>query len=109
MNLGKINKRVTIYTPGTYTADMFGGFTEGAQTTRVVWAGAEQLSQRELLIYGLPVGSDSFKFTFRYETASAMTQQNKINYNGRMYRIISVNNIGEDKKVIEVIGNSQTN
>ncbi len=109
MNLGKLNKRITIVTRGTLTKDGFVGYTESAETQLVVWGGSKQLSMHEKLQYGLQVGQAAYIFTFRYMTAKNITQANELIYEGDRYRVISINNIEEDKTIIEIVANTQTN
>lgn len=108
MKIGQLNKRITIVTPGTLTSDGFGGFTSGANTEADVWCSAERLNQRESLSYGLEVGAASYKFTFIWLTVT-LTQQKKLKYQGNTYRIISVIDLMDDNKTVEVIANIQTN
>lgn len=109
MNIGALNKRITVTTPGALTSDGMGGYTSAAVTTRETWCSAKQLSQRETLLYGLMVGSASYKFTLLYNPASDITQQNKLIYESRNFRIISINEVDESDSLIEIIANEQTN
>lgn len=121
MKIGNLNKRITITSPASMISDGFGGFvvsnstvvtddyTIFPQTTEVeVWGAAQQLSQRETLLYGLQVGTAAFKFTFIFDTVS-LTQQNGLVYNGQTFRIIAINDLQEKNNTIEVIANTQTN
>jgi len=109
MNIGNLNKRVTLTGQGTLTSDQIGGFTEAAGAAVPVWAGARQLSHRETLLYGLQVGEAAYEFTFLYRTGMTITQQTTITYEGRTFRVVSVNEVDEKQQTIRVIANTQTN
>lgn len=109
LNIGSLNHRITITTPGAMTSDGMGGFTSAAATTRDTWCSARKLSQYEILQYGLLVGSASYKFTLLYNPSSEITQQNGLIYDSRNFRIISINNLNEDNTLVEIIANEQTN
>lgn len=109
MRIGNLNKRCTLTSPGTYTPDTYGGFTEGTEASTPVWCGARQLSHRETLLYGLQVGDAAYEFTFLYNTGKAITQQTSITYESRVYRVVSVNEVDETQTLIKVIANTQTN
>lgn len=109
MNVGNLNKRITITVRGALTPDTIGGYTKAADTESLVWCGARQLSHRETLLYGLQVGEASYEFTFRYETVKNISQVNGLKYEGRTFRIISINEVDERKEMIKIIANEQTN
>lgn len=109
MNIGALNRRITVTTPGALTSDGMGGYTSAAVTTRDTWCSAKQLSQYETLQYGLMVGAASYKFNLLYNPSAAITQQNKLIYESRNFRIVAINELNEDKTLIEIIANEQTN
>jgi len=107
MEIGKLNKRVKIYTYEANTSDGYGGFTQGAKTETTVWAKVRQLSQSEMLLNGLKIGEINNEFTLRY--SSILTQRNEIEYDNKVFRIIEVLNIDEANKVIKVIASERIN
>lgn len=107
MNTGKLNRRITIVTPGTMTPDGIGGFTEGAKTTRATWCSARQLSMGESLSYGLETATASFKFSFLYFAADDITRAKELTYEGRTFRIVNVDEVDENKHLITVIANER--
>ena len=109
MEIGKLNRRITIVTNGARVADGIGGFTQAAGTTVDTWCSAKHLNQRENLSYGLEMGTASYKFTFRYEAGKALTQVKRLIYESRNFRIIGVNELDENKSFIQVIANEETN
>lgn len=109
MEIGKLNRRITIVTNGAKTTDGIGGYTYAAATTTDTWCSAKHLNQRENLSYGLEMGTASYKFTFRYEAGKALSQVKKLIYESRNFRIIGVNELDENKTFIEVIANEETN
>lgn len=107
MNTGKLNRRITIVTPGTMTSDGIGGYTEGAKTTRVTWCSAKQLSMAESLSYGLETATASFRFGFLYFSADDITRVKELTFAGRTFRIVNVENTDESNKQITVIANER--
>lgn len=107
MNTGKLNRRITIVTPGAMTPDGIGGFTEGTKTTRTTWCSARQLSMSESLSYGLETSTASFKFSFLYFSADDITRVKELTYEGRTFRIVNVDEVNEDKRTIIVIANER--
>jgi SPP1 family predicted phage head-tail adaptor len=87
MQIGKLNKRVTIKTV-TRTADGLGGFTEVASTVKETWAAVRPLSAKETLSYGLELGDRTAEITLRYD--GTITQTQYIEFGSRAYRIKSV-------------------
>jgi len=107
MNTGKLNRRITIVTPGVMTPDGIGGFTEGAKTTRVTWCSARQLSMAETLSYGLETSTASYKFGFLYFAVDDITRVKELTYETRTFRIVSIEEVNEDKNLITVIANER--
>ena len=107
MNTGKLNRRITIVTPGVMTSDGIGGFTEGVKTTRVTWCSARQLSMGESLSYGLETSTASFRFGFLYFAADDITRVKELTYEGRTFRIVNIEEVNEDKRMIIVIANER--
>lgn len=102
-NTGKYNRRITIVTPGTMTPTTLGGFTEGTPTTRQAWCNARQLSMQESLLYGLETANATYRFRFRYYSADDITFKHELIFESRNFRIVSVENVDEEKKEITVI------
>lgn len=111
MNTGKLNRRVTIITPGVMTpaTDGLGGFTEGTQTTRETWAAIKQLSMREQLLYGLETGTRVYQFRFKYFAADDITRVKELQYDSRNFRIASIDEIDLAKQEIVIIAHERTN
>lgn len=107
MNTGKLNKRITIVTPGAMTPDGIGGFTEGAKTTRFTWCSARQLSMGETLNHGLELTTAAYIFGFIYFAADDITNIKELIYKGRNFRIVSIRELNEEKKEITVIANER--
>ena len=109
MEIGKLNRRITIHSFGANVADGFGGFTKGTETTAETWCSAKGLSMGESLLNGLLIGQANYEFTFRYEKGNEITQQNKITYEGRDFRIRSVLEQDENKRIVKVLASERTN
>lgn len=107
MNTGKLNRRITIVTPGAMTPDGIGGFTEGAQTTRETWCSAKQLSMAALLSYGLETSTATYIFGFKYYSADDITRVKELIYEGRNFRIAQIKEVDEAKKEIQIIASER--
>lgn len=109
MNTGKLNRRITIVTPGTMTPDGIGGFTESAKTQRTTWCSARQLSMGEALNHGLELTTASYIFGFNYYSADDITTVKELIYENRNFRIVSIRELNEEKREITVIANERLN
>jgi len=109
MNAGKLNKRITVYAPGTLTDTTIGGQTEGAKTSTVCWCAAKQLSAFESSRYGLTTNLSTYRFTFRYETAKLFDGSYSFVYNGRTFVDPIIEHPDENKTEINVIACERTN
>ena len=108
MNTGKLNRRLSYMAAGTFVDDGFGGKTQTvAGATTETWAGARQLSARELLSYGLPVTHRTFEFMFLYERGVNILEGTLITYESKQFRVISVIEQDEAKRVIKVLAVNQ--
>lgn len=87
MQIGKLNKRVTIKDV-TRTADGLGGYTETETNVRETWASVFPFNGREQLNYGLELGERTYEITLRYN--GTLDQTNIIEYNSKRLRINSV-------------------
>lgn len=108
MNTGKLNRRITIATPGTMTSDGIGGFTEGTKPpTRTTWCSARQLSMSESLSYGLETATALYRFSFLYFAADDITRVKELTYESRTFRIVNIEEVDEAKNMITVIANER--
>jgi head-tail adaptor len=108
MNTGKLNKRITYTGAGTYIDDGFGGKTQTvAGATTETWSGVRQLTAREVLSYGLPVTYRTFEFWFLYERGANISEGTIISYESKTFRVISVIEQDEAKRVIKVLAVNQ--
>lgn len=89
------------------TPTTIGGFTQGTATTRSTWCSAKQLSMSESLSYGLETATDSYRFTFLYYSADDITRVKELTFENRSFRIVSVENNDEEKRIITVIANER--
>ncbi|NIA28715.1 MAG: head-tail adaptor protein [Actinobacteria bacterium] len=106
MNIGKLNRRLTIVSPGALTDDNIGGFTAAASTSVETWTKKRQLSMKEQLLYGLESGTISFEFTIRYQNGKDLAQHNSLVFEGQALRIISI--IHENKTSTKIIADGRT-
>ena len=108
MNTGKLNRRISYTTAGTFIDDGMGGKTQSvAGTSTETWCSAYQLSMRELISYGLPVDYRAFEFGFIYERGANITRGMKLTYESKVFRVISITELDEAKRMIKVIANTQ--
>jgi SPP1 family predicted phage head-tail adaptor len=105
MQIGKLNRRITIKTV-TRVADGLGGYNETASTVKETWAGVMPLSARESLNYGLELGERAHEITIRYD--GVINQTNYIEYGGRSFRIRSVVNPEEGRREYKLICTERT-
>ena len=108
MNTGKLNRRITYTTAGTFIDDGIGGKTQSvAGTDTETWCSARQLSMRELISYGLPIDFRTFEFGFIYESGANITRGMKLTYESKDFRVVSITEVNEAKREIKVIANTQ--
>ena len=109
MNIGRLNRRVTYTTFAASTPTATGGYTKGAGTPVTTWCGAKPLSQSESLVNGLQLGQRALEFTFRYEQGTNITQEVELTYETRKFKVISILEIDENKRIVKVLANERTN
>ncbi len=102
MNTGKRNRRITIITKGASMPDGYGGFTYGPSTTRETWCSAKQMSMKESLLFGLETSTANYMFGFTYYSADEISRSNDLIYEGRNFRIHSINEVNENKRSIVI-------
>jgi len=108
MEIGKLNRRMTITSYGANTPTATGGYTKGASSDTETWCGAKPLSQSESLLNGLALGQRGYEFTFRYEKGNEVSQQTVLTYESRSFRVITILEIDENKRVVKVLANERT-
>lgn len=89
MQIGKLNKRIALYTV-TRVADGMGGFTETPVKVKDTWGMIRPLSAREVLNYGLELGERNAEIKIYFD--GEIDQSNYIVFGSRNYRIRSVIN-----------------
>jgi head-tail adaptor len=109
MEIGRLNRRITYTTFAASTPTATGGSTKGVGTEVSTWCGANPLSQSESLLNGLQLGQSSYEFTFRYEQGTNITQAVGLTYETRKFKVISILEIDENKRIVKVLANERTN
>jgi len=109
MEIGKLNRRITYTVFASNTPTATGGYTKGDGTDTETWCGAKALSQSESLVNGLQLGQSAYEFTFRYEQGTNITQEVGLTYESRAFKVISILEIDENKRVVKVLANERTN
>jgi len=108
VNTGKLNRRISYTTFGTFIDDGIGGKTQSEVGTTVsTWCYARQLSMRELISYGLPVDYRTFEFGFIYERGANIERGMKLSYENKEFRAVSILEVDEAKREIKIIANTQ--
>ena len=109
MEIGKLNRRIiyTVFAASTLTT--IGGSTKGAGTPTTTWCSAKPLSQSESLLNGLQLGQRAMTFTLRYEQGTNITQAVQLTYETRTFRVASILEIDENKRVVKVLAHERTN
>lgn len=105
MDQKKLNRRIIVIAPGAKTPDGMGGFSSVPGLSSELWCSAKQLSARDSLVYGLDLKTASFKFCFRYESAKNITTEYGLTYEGKAFRIISIEEKDEAKDEIIIVAN----
>ena len=113
MNFGKLNKRIVLKKIKTSAPDSIGGATVAYETAKTTWGSLSPLSAREIILYGMEVGQRSYRARFRFDKAYNIDQTYYLEWTDpfdtvRQFRVVSVLNIDEDKKVIELLVNERT-
>jgi head-tail adaptor len=109
MEIGKLNRRITYTVFAASSPTATGGSTKGAGTPTTTWCSARPLSQSESLLNGLQLGQSSYEFTFRYEQGTNITQAVQLTYETRTFKVSSIIEIDEDKRVVKVLAHERTN
>lgn len=109
MNIGSLNRRITVTNYGTPTVTDIGGAVKGAATSFETWCNAKPLSQSEQIRNGLQLGESTYKFTFRYEKGNEVTQATDLTFDSVKFRVASILDINEAYRVVEVLAAKRTN
>lgn len=113
MNFGKLNKRIVIKKIKTSVSDNIGGRTITYETAKTTWGSLSPLSAREMILYGMEVGQRFYRSVLRFDKAHNIDQTYYLEWTDpfntvRKFRVVSVLNIDENKKVIELLVNERT-
>ncbi len=96
MDAGRLDVRIVIQR-ATTTPD---GFNEGAETwstLATVWAKAQPVSDGERWQAGQTLANETTRFTIRWASwVSSVNPRDRISYDGRIWDIQGVKNIGRD-------------
>lgn len=101
MNIGKMNKRITIQEYVTSESD--NGFeTKTWQDVKTVWATVKPLSGKEYFAAQATQSEIHIKFYIRY--TSAITSEHRIKFDGKYYEIVSPPiNINGSNRILEIM------
>ena len=100
MSLGKMRHRVNIKTISRST-DALGGNAHSFSTTVTVWGMVEPLVGNERVEGGQIEGKQRYKFTLRHN--SNLTTDDRLNYDSKDFRILSIQKKFEIDKYAVVI------
>lgn len=99
MNVGRLNKRVTIYSYAEMDTAL-GGVKTGLRKTATVWAELRPVRGTEFLEYYREANALQYKVTMRWR--SGLTEKDVLVFEGRQFEINSIINIMEGKTYMEV-------
>ena len=100
MNIGAMDKRVSLQTPPG-TQNSYGEQSGTWVTTDTVWANVISLNGKALLTASQVHNEVSVKVTIRHR--EGVIPNMRVLYGLRTLEIISVINMGEDKKFLEIM------
>jgi len=108
MNFGKLNKRIVLKKIKTSKSDSIGGTTVAYETAKTTWGSLSPLSAKEMILYGMEVGQRSHRCILRFDKEYDIDQTYYLEWTDpfdtvRKFRVVSVLNIDEDNKVIELL------
>ena len=109
MNIGKLNRRITITNYGSPTITDIGGTVKGTATSFNTWCNAKPLNQSEQIRNGLQLGEKTYKFTFRYEKGNEISQASLITFDSVKFRVSAILDVNEAYRVVEVLATKRTN
>ncbi len=103
MDIGRLNKRVSLANPGTPTADSDGSYTQtfSALTPPGVWAAIVPATARDLerLAAGTVLATATHLVTLRYH--SGVTTKTRITFGARLFSVVGV--VNPEERNIETI------
>ncbi len=105
MNIGKMNKRITIQT-ATDAQDSFNSATETWADTVTLWGNINPLSGKEYNANAQTESETTHVITVRYK--SGITTKNRIKYGSRYFDIENVININESNQWLEMMCTERT-
>lgn len=100
MNIGQMNKRITIQTVTT-TQDSYGSQSESWADTVTVWGAIWPLSGKEIVNAGQVEADFNVRIRIRYR--SSVTVKNRIKYGSRYFNIKEVINLNEKNQWLELM------
>lgn len=101
MNLGELNKRITIETLTTVINE--NGFEEEQWVLwKTVWAKVQNLYGREFFQASAVQQEKTVKFTIRY--LKDINERMRIKFQGKQYNITFIDNIRYENKYMEIKG-----
>lgn len=106
LKAGQLNKRITLETL-TAGRDEYGGQTEEWGTPQQVWAEIRFPSAREIFQGDQLTAVQSAVFKIRYR-AGVSAAKNRVKYNGQVYNIAAVTEIG-NREGLQLIGEAENN
>ena len=102
MRAGELKKRITIEQP-TGTADALGEPVQTWATWAVLWAALQPLVGTERLQAAQVNANADVKVTIRYYLGLIPTVKMRIRYGTRMFQIVSVQNIDEHNREVDLL------
>lgn len=101
MNIGKLNKRISIIEQST-NQNSYGEVEDSWESILEVWANVKPLQGRELYLAKQTNAELTSKVTIRYTTS--VSPDNRIKYGNRIFEIISPPiNVNEENRFLELL------
>ncbi len=100
--IGRLNRKVDIYTV-TDTPDDQGGGAESNALTRTVWANVEPLTGSRAKEYSQIVSGKGYRVTMLKPSDLTITEKNYLVFDSRRMEIHSVISVDEEDRFIEIV------
>lgn len=105
MNIGRLDKLITIEQPTNVTSAMTGERTKSWATLAQVWATItyprSATASKEGVEAGVTTATNDVEFTIRYR--SDVSEAMRVSYNSQTYEIRRVNYVGQRNEMLKLI------
>ena len=110
MNVGQLDKRLTIQAPALVQDQTTGEMVNTWSTIAVVWSSIDPLRGRERLLGEQVVGETDTRIKIRWsELANRLTSAHRGVYQGAVYNFTNIAQINLGKREVEIMAKSGVN